>query len=182
MHSPSSRAGAHSCEILACSTWLLCQHAWAAALWCPTPGPLTPCLGSSSHQISFLPALAAPSPAPRAASCPSQQVPHSPDSHSGMCCLSLSPGCHSCCPCPPLNTSTGYLCSGSFWIISRINPFAPTTGESRGKGSGMMHKDGSPCTSLLHFPPVPLSLGLETAARQLALQGSLNPQTSLRAP
>lgn len=142
LHSPSSRVGAHSCEILACSTCLLCQHAWAAALWCPRP--LTPCLVSSSHQDSFLPTLTVPSPAPRAAPCPSQQVPHSLESHQWDM---LSPPCLLAAIAAVLvhpSTPPLVICAvAAFWIINRIYPVASIIGESRGKGLGIVHKDAS---------------------------------------
>lgn len=51
------------------------------------------------------------------------------------------------------------------------------SGESRGRGLGIMHKDASPCPwhKQVNLPDVTLSLGQEPAARQLALQGFLDP-------
>lgn len=76
MHGPSSsRVGARSHESLARCSWLLYQHVWAAAPRCPAPGPLAPCLVSSSHRAPFPPAVPVSSPQDW------QQVPPSHQSH-----------------------------------------------------------------------------------------------------
>lgn len=140
------------------------------ALWCPTPRSLTPHL-VSSHPDSFLPALTAPSPAPGLFIVPASRYPIAMRATSGMCCLLAV----TAAPCPSLNTSTGYLCSGSFWIISRIYPLAPLTEESRGKGLGIMHKDAFLFAQGSSLPSCHTCPGTEPAVRQLALQGPFNP-------